>query len=429
MSRSRSLLAFTIVGAACLGIGAAAQAQTVKAVGTGGYGQLGDGANTQRLYPIAVEGLGGEAVDVKAGDFHSLALMADGTVRAWGLNTVAQLGLGDASDEIFTPVPVPGLNNIVAIAAGAFHSLAVRSDGIVFAWGANYDGQCGQPLNVSIVISPTQVPWLTSATAVGAGWAHSAALRSDGTVWSWGRGTSGQLGNGLVQGSSTPVMAAGVSTVTKIAVGGFFTVALRSNGTLVGWGAGGSGQLGTTGSTQTSFPIAINGATDVVDVACGGYHTLAVRFETKELFAWGSNASGQLGIGNTNSTSTPTNTGLTGIKRVFASEYSSAAIDEYDGLHGWGQNLQGQLSSGTKVNRLSPAPFGKTLETATVSIGKYHSLIITMEPGSTTPETCMGDLNGDSKVDVLDLLIILGAWGNCPQAAAATGGSTPVSLR
>lgn len=424
MSFTRSLVSLTIIGAACLGIGTSAQAQVVKAVGANTYGQLGDTTGIQRLYPIAVEGLGGEAIDVKTGNNHSLALMADGTVRAWGRNVVAQMGLGYTSDEIVTPITVPGLSNIVAIAACGSFSLALRSDGVVFAWGLNQDSQCGQPSSNITVNTPTQVPWLTGVTAIDAGLYHGVALRSDGTVWSWGRGTNGQLGNGLAQTSATPVMAAGVSNVTKIAAGYFFTVALRNDGTLMGWGAGGEGQLGSTGTLTTAFPITINGATNVVDVACGGYHTLAVRFGTRQLFAWGGNTHGQLGIGSTSNTSTPTLTGLTNIKRAFASMYSSAAIDQHDGLHGWGRNNHGQLSSGTTVDRSRPAPFGKLLETATMSISEFHSLIITIEPVSTTPETCPGDLNGDNKVDVLDLLQLLGSWGVCPQAAAATAGST-----
>ena len=188
-------------------------------------------------------------VAVAAGASHSLALRADGTVAAWGDNSAGQ-----------TTVPV-GLSNVVAVAAGGYHSLALRTDGTVAAWGYNGSGQTTVPVGLSNVV------------AVAAGGSHSLALRADGTVAAWGDNWAGQ--------ATVPV---GLSNAVAVAGGFFHSLALRTDGTVAAWGLNGDG--------QTTVPA---GLSNVVAVAGGGFHSLALR-ANGTVAAWGNNSYGQTSV-------------------------------------------------------------------------------------------------------------------------------------
>jgi len=168
---------------------------------------------------------------VSGGVSHSLALLPDGTVWAWGSNQYGQLGNKDVVTTITvsgntisassTPVQVSDLTDITAISAGGGHNLAVKNNGTVWAWGVNYDGQLGDGTTadsnapVQVMISLTMP--LTDIIAISAGAFHNLALKSDGTVWAWGSNGLGLLGNGTTDNSSTPVQVNGLTSVIAIA--------------------------------------------------------------------------------------------------------------------------------------------------------------------------------------------------------------------
>jgi alpha-tubulin suppressor-like RCC1 family protein len=168
--------------------------------GQGHFGQLGRstnlGTNTANPTPTTVTGLAG-AIAVSAGDAHSLALLNDGTVRAWGENDGGQLGDGTLTDRS-APTRVGSLTGVMAVAAGGNHSLALAADGSVWAWGANASGQLGDGSTVTRNL-PVRVSGLTDVVAIAAGSQHSLAIRADGSVWAWGSNAQGQLGftNGI----------------------------------------------------------------------------------------------------------------------------------------------------------------------------------------------------------------------------------------
>jgi hypothetical protein len=190
------------------------------------YGILGDG--TFKSYPLGTIIQAKDLTDVVAIDTgmrHSLALKSDGTVLAWGTNEGGQLG--DAStNTLNVPTRVIGLDNVVAVAGGLTHTLALRSDGTVWACGRNIEGELGRG-NFDLTFSfVNQVDHLNDVVGIAAGSIHNLALKADGTVWAWGANSAGQLGDGTNNDSSIPVQVKGLANVAAIAAGGRQSLAL-----------------------------------------------------------------------------------------------------------------------------------------------------------------------------------------------------------
>jgi uncharacterized repeat protein (TIGR01451 family) len=281
---------------------------TVWSSGRNDKGQLGDGTTADRKMPEKIAGLI-SATRISGGRNHSLALRADGTVWAWGDNTNGQLGDG-ATVNRAVPAQVPGLNEVISIAAGSNHSLAVKSDGTVWAWGGNESGQLGDSTTVTRT-TPVQVTGLTNITTVVASDGYSfygpngltnvtfsVALRSDGTVWTWGHNWRGQLGDGTTNNSSTPHQVAGLTGISDVSAGGFHVIARRNDGTVWAWGGNFSGQLGDTTTIDRYAPVPVVGLTNIQSIAAGVEHSLALR-QDGHVFGWGSYSNGQLGMGAT----------------------------------------------------------------------------------------------------------------------------------
>lgn len=229
---------------------------TVWAWGSNTYGQLGDNSTENRLLPVQVHGemdrgfLTG-VTSVVCGPEHTLALLSDGTVWAWGRNNYGQLGNGTSGEEFLssTPVNVLNLTNVIAIAANNNQwdsfSLALKDDGTVWAWGRNRYGQLGNGISGEDAFSstPVQVTGLANIVAVAAGGTHALALKNDGTVWAWGSNNHGQVGDGTNQNiRTTPVQVKGLdgvgylTDVLAIAAGYRFSMALKNDGTVWFWG-------------------------------------------------------------------------------------------------------------------------------------------------------------------------------------------------
>lgn len=211
-------------------------------------------------------GLSG-VVAASGGAAHTLALKSDGTVWAWGNNQYGQLGDGTTTSRS-TPAKVNGLNAVVAIAAGSFHSVALKDDGTVWAWGWNGSGQLGDgtppppppfadPWPDRFAVNratPEQVSGLTGVVAITAGLSSSFAVKSDGTIWGWGGNWGGQLGDGTSTDRITPVEVSGFTRVVGIATDGGHSLALKSDGTVWAWGWNDLGQLGV-GTTQNQHQL------------------------------------------------------------------------------------------------------------------------------------------------------------------------------
>lgn len=267
--------------------------------------------NAYSAVPSPVVGLDG-IVSISAGVRHSLALRNDGTVWAWGRGSESQLGNGAKLDSN-VPVQVVNLSEVSAIAAGGNHNLALKKDGTALAWGWNADGQLGNG-TTNDSVSPVRVLNLTGVSTVAAGFWHSLAIRNDGTVWAWGRNINGALGDGTTVNRNVPARVAGISDLSAVSGGGNHSLALKNDGTVHAWGSNASGQLGDgsiTDWTPRTTPIEVPDLMDVLFIAAGFDHNLAVRRDGS-ICAWGSNYWGELGNGTNVSSNIPVAVGSTG---------------------------------------------------------------------------------------------------------------------
>lgn len=311
---------------------------------------------------------------------HTLALKSDGHVYGWGSNLFFQLGDGYGSFTYSTPILTVALSNVIAIDAGGDHSLALKSNGTVWAWGHNIDGQAGaQEQFTTRKQRATQVAGLTGVfTSIAAGAGHSLALRSDGTVWGWGSNSVGQLGNGANTPSVfTPVQVSGLTNVVGIAAGGGFSLAVKADGTVWGWGSNLNSMLGLPSSTfSVNTPVQVSGINDVQKVSAGGTHSLALKGDGT-VWSWGDNSQGQLGSGEgSGSFATPRQaTGLSGVIAVDAGVGHSLALKSNGTVWAWGNNTDGELGIGTNTN--SNVPVAVALPGAiAVSAGANTSAVL-----------------------------------------------------
>jgi RHS repeat-associated protein len=300
----------------------------------------------------------GPVASVAAGGSHSLALTRAGDVLAFGDNTAGESGPTRAS-TVRTPTRIGGLT-ATAVAAGNRHSLALRADGTVVAWGANNEGQLGVGTAGKARNTPVQVAGLTGVRAVAAGGAgdaggHSLAVRADGTVWAWGDGRSGQLGTGQTGRRSSPTKVQGLSNVKAVAAGGQTSYALTSDGTVWAWGDNAQGQLGTgTGAKSSTKPVRL-GFTGITSVAAGTSHALAIGARG-QVWAWGDNRVGQLGDNGAcgRTCRAPVRINLTDATVVAAGgAHSVAALTDGTG-RAWGSGDDGELGTGTTANARTP---------------------------------------------------------------------------
>jgi alpha-tubulin suppressor-like RCC1 family protein len=266
---------------------------TIWTWGRNDFGSLGDGTTIDRDTPIAVPDLS-DVVAIDANGSLSLALRSDGTVWRWGL----MFAEPELTPSHLSPAPVPGLDDVVAIAAGnALHALALRADGTVWGWGMNVRGQIGPDApNLEQTSTPVLIPNLTDVIAIAAGIDHSLALRADGTVWAWGSNERGELGDGTGADSSVPVMVSALSGVKAIAAGDQHCLAVTADGAVWAWGVNSYGQIGDGAYSDQLTPVPVLNLSDVVVIDAGPFHSLALRSDGT-LWGWGNNYHGQLGDG------------------------------------------------------------------------------------------------------------------------------------
>ncbi len=291
---------------------------------------------------------------VTTGGGHNLVVKADGSLWAWGRNDYGQLGNGEKGnsefgDYHFTPVKI--MDDVIQIAAGSTHTLAVKTDGSLWAWGYNSDGQMGNgKADFLVYTSPVKI--MDDVVQVAAGFGSSFAIKTDGSLWAWGNNYDAQLGDGTGEDKPTPIKI--MDGVTQVTAGYSHTLAIKTDGSLWAWGSNSNGQLGNgeSGSgKKQSTPIKI--MDDVNQVAAGHSHTLAIKTDGS-LWAWGSNSYGQLGDGTTTPKTIPIKI-IDNISQISAGSSHSVAISSDNILYSWGINdYLGILVDGISNATLSP---------------------------------------------------------------------------
>jgi alpha-tubulin suppressor-like RCC1 family protein len=267
----------------------------VKCWGRNKYGELGDGTTQRSSEPVDVGGLESGVVAIAAGDDHTCAITAQGSVKCWGYNEFGQLGDG-TTETRNTPVDVPDLEGVTKIAAGMAHTCAATVGGGVFCWGSNELGQLGAETDESTRSTPEVVAGLSGELAeLTAEGGHSCILDKAGSILCWGENTYGQLGDGTTDNRAVPAPVAGLDGPAGIVAAGWSHTCGVVGGVLQCWGWNFYGQLGEGSTANRSQPVAVQGLEgNVVAVSGGGGHTCAL-LESGDIFCWGLNESGQLG--------------------------------------------------------------------------------------------------------------------------------------
>jgi alpha-tubulin suppressor-like RCC1 family protein len=362
---------------------------TLRASGQAVDGQLGNGGTTNTTTPVSVASLS-QTTDIASGFYNSLAVNSNGTVYAWGDNTYGELGNGGTwPSYVNTPTTVPGLNlfpngyvplfttfgdsrHIVSSNFGV--CAAVDSLGQVWTWGINFDGQLGngstfEHYEPELVVTDRWGTPLTGVVSIAAGEDQMVALKADGTVWAWGSGERGALGDGslgyhdqlypqqVMTGPGQPL-----TNVAQVACGGSdFALALTKDGKVYGWGANGAYQLGLGDTSDRAYATYIAEPAD--RIAAGSYHSLAHCSYDGRVYAWGYNGWGQCGFGVPGNPGVPVNQPtpryMEGVNWWFtdlaAGYYFSLMVRGGDNtVWGVGDNQFGQLAVGDNTQRSFP---------------------------------------------------------------------------
>jgi alpha-tubulin suppressor-like RCC1 family protein len=306
----------------------------------------------------------------------AFSIKTNGTMWAWGSNDSGRLGLGNRTDYS-SPKQIGALTTwqFVAFGNGA-QSIAIKTDGTLWTWGYNGDGELGLN-NRTSYSSPKQVGSLTTWATAGKTDGSSAAIKTDGTLWTWGFNGQGGLGLGNTTKYSSPKQVGSLTNWSKIIglLGSF--IALKTNGTLWGWGRNDTwGQLGLNTLTNYSSPRQIGALTNWSSIS-GTYINAGAIKTDGTLWTWGYNNYGTLGIGNITSYSSPKQVGaLTTWSKLTVSQYQVGAIKTDGTLWAWGQGGYGQLGLGNRTYYSSPKQVGSLTTWLAVTSGYGHMIAL-----------------------------------------------------
>lgn len=344
------------------------------------YGQLGrgDSITTRNQVPMLANKMKVDIVQVSTNVDSTYALSAEGEVLAWGSNSENELGNGTTNDG-YTPSPVlinsdQKLTNITFLDGGAGYGIAVRRDGTVWGWGRNSSGQLGlrsvgRAKYSTQVMGPLGVGFLENITSVSAGKKHTVAIDTAGTLWAWGDNSYGALG--VATSDSTKSMYpihldTMFNQIEAVSAGADFTIALKSDGTVWSWGRNDKGQLGNGTFQNQSVPVQVKGLDEqgfldqIVAINSGDDYVLALRSDGT-VWSWGNNNYGQLGNGTNQQSNIPVQVQFKDesgknvkIQAVVAGSAHNIAMSTDKQLYTWGQNAKATLGTGDIAGRLTP---------------------------------------------------------------------------
>jgi alpha-tubulin suppressor-like RCC1 family protein len=351
--------------------------------GYNGYGELGNNTIIDTSNPVQTIANGANWKSFACGNLHTAAIKTDGTLWMFGYNVAGALGDNTVTNKSSPVQTVTFATNWKQVSTG-YHTAAIKTDGTLWLWGAN--GNTGQLGDNTVVrkSSPVQtVAFGTNWKQVSCSSYYTAAIKTDGTLWIWGRNNLGQLGDNTIINKSSPIQTITFGTNWKnVSAGGRATAAIKNDGTLWIWGEGDKGELGDnlSGINKKSSPIqTVAFGTNWKSVSAGYYHTTAIKTDGT-LWCWGANSSGQLGDNTVIPKSSPVQTVAFGTnwKQVSAGFQFTAAIKTDGTFWNWGINTPyGQLGDNTIINRSSPVQttaYGTNWKQ--VACGGYHAVVI-----------------------------------------------------
>jgi len=305
---------------------------------------------------------------------HTLAVKADGSLWAWGYNSNGQLGM--ATGSLRTPTRVGTSNDWAQVSAGGMFSLALKTDGSLWAWGANAKGQLGLGAgDPGDKAAPTRVGAATDWRVVSAGYDHVLALKTDGSLWAWGANQYGELGQGTAGDTAAlpvPTMVGTDTDWSVVVAGDGASYALKASGALWSWGNNAVGQLGLGDTAHRTLPISVDPSAHWTAIAAPRYadvygswseaHAIALRSDGT-IWSCGDNEAGQLGIPRISSSSLFQQVGkATTWRSLAAGDETSFAVDSRGTVWAWGIDSEGQLGQGMSyIPRNAPATYGMSV--------------------------------------------------------------------
>lgn len=350
---------------------------SLYAWGHNNWGQLALSNTVNKSSPTQV-GTGTDwGLNNGAAGYFKLFVKSNGSLWSVGNNQNGSLGQNDVISRS-SPTQVGALTTWLVVSANYYHggSFAIKNDGTLWSWGKNHLGQLGHN-DVVYRSSPVQVGSGTTWSKICGFNQDAIAIKTDGTLWSWGYNANGESGQNNVINTSSPVQVGALTNWSLLPLGGYNlgpTISvIKTDGTLWSWGNGINGAMGDNTTVSKSSPIQIGALTNWSKIEKGRQFSVAIKTDGT-LWGWGLNNGGQIGLGNLTNTSSPVQIGADTNWSKIAAAYSAAAAIKTDGtLWIWGNNGQGQLGQNDIISRSSPVQVGSDTNWVSVFGGDLYS--------------------------------------------------------
>jgi len=358
--------------------------QYLWAWGRNDLGIMGDGTTIDKSSPVQIGSLTNWSM---LGNTYrsNFVVKTNGTFWSWGGNAFGELGQGNSTNRS-SPTQIGALTNWAKVSTGDYGTQgAIKTDGSLWTWGYNITGVLGIGVAHNIIrdrSSPAQLGALTNWSSISFASLHVLSTKTDGTLWTWGRGSYGMLGLGNTASVYSPVQVGSLTNWLSVSASQYVSAAIKTDGTLWTWGHPFQGGLGHNSASYYSSPKQVGALTNWLSVSAGYMGCRAIKTDGT-LWSWGRNIDGELGLGDTTSRSSPVQVGnLTNWSSLGAKSTQNMAIKTDGTLWAWGQNNLGILGLGDTISRSSPTQVGTSSNWLKVAAGGYATIATASAPKS-----------------------------------------------